>query len=48
MDFVFVFARNDKTNEDCLDLFAEIAALGLKQVGRKDVGVSRARHCYRS
>jgi len=40
MDFIFMLTRGDKTIEDCLDLFTQIAPLGLKHVGFKDVGVS--------
>lgn len=39
MDFIFMLTRGDKTVEDCLDVFGEIAPLGLKHVGFKDVGV---------
>jgi hypothetical protein len=41
MDFIFMLTRQDQTVEDCLDLFAHIAPLGLKHVGFKDVGVDR-------
>jgi len=34
-----MLTRGDKTVEDCLDVFDEIAPLGLKHVGFKDVGV---------
>ena len=39
MDFIFMLTRGDKTIEDCLEVFSEIAPLGLKHVGFKDVGV---------
>jgi hypothetical protein len=39
VDFIFMLTRGDKTVEDCLDVFDEIAPLGLKHVGYKDVGV---------
>ena len=39
MDFIFMLTRGDKTVEDCLSVFDEIAPLGLKHVGFKDVGV---------
>jgi hypothetical protein len=39
MDFIFMLTRGDKTVEDCLDVFEEIAPLGLGHVGFKDVGV---------
>jgi hypothetical protein len=39
MDFIFMLTRSDRTIEDCLAVFDEIAPLGLKHVGFKDVGV---------
>jgi len=39
MDFIFMLTRGDKTVEDCLTVFDQIAPLGLKHVGFKDVGV---------
>lgn len=42
MDFIFMLTRNDRTIEDCLDVYAEIAPLGLRHVGFKDVGVPPA------
>ena len=42
MDFIFMLTRGDKTVEDCLSVFDEIAPLGLKHVGFKDVGVEPA------
>jgi len=42
MDFIFMLTRGDKTVEDCLEVFDEIAPLGLKHVGFKDVGVDFA------
>lgn len=42
MDFIFMLTRGDKTVEDCLDVFDQIAPLGLKHVGFKDVGVEPA------
>ena len=39
MDFIFMLTRGDKTVEDCLEVFEQIAALGLRHVGFKDVGV---------
>ena len=35
-----MLTRGDKTIEDCLEVFDEIAPLGLKHVGFKDVGVA--------
>jgi hypothetical protein len=40
MDFIFMLTRHDKTIEDCVSVFEEIAPLGLKHVGFKDVGVA--------
>jgi hypothetical protein len=40
MDFIFMLTRGDKTVEDCLDVFEEIAPLGIGHVGFKDVGVA--------
>jgi hypothetical protein len=39
MDFIFMLTRGDKTIEDCLLLFDQIAPLRLRHVGFKDVGV---------
>ena len=39
MDFIFMLTRDDRTIEDCLDLMALIAPIGLGHVGFKDVGV---------
>jgi hypothetical protein len=39
MDFIFMLTRGDKTVEDCLSVFDQIAPLGLKHIGFKDVGV---------
>lgn len=39
MDFIFMLTRGDKTIQDCLELFDQIAPLGLQHVGFKDVGV---------
>ncbi|MFN3077984.1 MAG: hypothetical protein ABT940_14150, partial [Alphaproteobacteria bacterium] len=41
MDFVFMLTREDQTVEDCLEVLAEIAPLGLRRIGFKDVGVDR-------
>ncbi|MEQ1768216.1 MAG: 4-hydroxythreonine-4-phosphate dehydrogenase [Devosia sp.] len=40
MDFIFMLTRGDKTVEDCLQVFEEIASLGIGHVGFKDVGVT--------
>jgi hypothetical protein len=42
MDFVFMLTRSDQTVVDCLDVLDELAPLGLKHIGFKDVGVSPA------
>jgi hypothetical protein len=39
MDFVFMLTRSDQTVGDCLEVLDEIAPLGLRHVGFKDVGV---------
>jgi hypothetical protein len=39
MDFVFMLTRSDQTITDCLQVLDEIAPLGLRHVGFKDVGV---------
>ena len=40
MDFIFMLTRGDKTVEDCVDVLDQIAPLGLRHVGFKDVGVA--------
>jgi sugar phosphate isomerase/epimerase len=40
VDFVFMLTRDDRTVEDCLAVADEIAPLGLRHVGFKDIGVS--------
>ena len=42
MDFIFMLTRGDKTVEDCLDVLAQVAPLGLKHIGFKDVGAARS------
>ena len=39
IDFIFMLTRQDQTILDCLDVFDDIAELGLEHVGFKDVGV---------
>ena len=39
MDFIFMLTRQDRTVDNCLDVLAEIAPLGLRHIGFKDVGV---------
>jgi hypothetical protein len=41
MDFIFMLTRQDQTVLDCLEVFQEIRAVGLKHVGFKDVGVDK-------
>ena len=40
MDFIFMLTRDDRTVPDCLDLLDEVADLGLRHIGFKDIGVS--------
>jgi hypothetical protein len=42
MDFIFMLTRDDRTVEDCLDVFEIIRPVGLRHVGFKDVGVPPA------
>lgn len=42
MDFILMLTRNDRTVEDCLEVLDEAAAVGLRHIGFKDVGVSPA------
>jgi hypothetical protein len=39
LDFIFMLTRDDQTVEDCLSLVDEIAPVGLKHIGFKDIGV---------
>jgi hypothetical protein len=41
MDFIFMLTRQDQTVLDCIAVFEDIRALGLKHVGFKDVGVDK-------
>jgi hypothetical protein len=41
MDFIFMLTRQDQTVVDCLEVFREIRAVGLRHVGFKDVGVDK-------
>ena len=41
MDFIFMLTRNDMTVEDCLEVMDEIATVGVRHIGFKDVGVGR-------
>ncbi len=40
MDFIFMLTREDRTIEDCLEVYDSIRALPLKHIGFKDVGVA--------
>lgn len=39
MDFIFMLTRDDRTVEDCLDLYEAVRAVPVRHVGFKDVGV---------
>ena len=41
MDFIFMLTEDDRTVPDCLAMLDEIADLGLRHIGFKDIGVSR-------
>ncbi|WP_026439239.1 beta/alpha barrel domain-containing protein [Acidocella facilis] len=38
MDFIFMLTRHDRTVPDCLAVLDEIAPLGLRHIGFKDIG----------
>lgn len=40
IDFVFMLTRADQTVPDCMQVLADIAPLGLRHIGFKDVGVA--------
>ena len=40
MDFIFMLTQHDRTVPDCLGVFENIADLGLRHVGFKDVGAT--------
>jgi hypothetical protein len=40
MDFIFMLTRDDRTIEDCLEVYDSIRQLPLRHVGFKDVGVA--------
>lgn len=42
VEFIFMFTRDDQTVEDCLEVFEQIAGLGIRHLGFKDVGVEQA------
>ncbi len=39
MDFIFMLTCNDLTVENCLEIFDEVADLGISHIGFKDIGV---------
>jgi len=39
VDFIFMLTDHDRTVPNCLEVFDEVAGLGLKHIGFKDVGV---------
>lgn len=39
MDFIFMLTRDDRTVEDCLEVFEAVREVGLRHLGFKDVGV---------
>lgn len=41
MDFIFMLTRDDRTVEDCVDLYDAVRAVPLGHVGFKDLGVGR-------
>ncbi|MGI5861595.1 MAG: putative quorum-sensing-regulated virulence factor [Myxococcales bacterium] len=42
MDFIFMLTRDDRTVGDCLAVIDEVAPLGLRHLGFKDIGVDLA------
>jgi hypothetical protein len=42
LDFIFMLTRQDRTVPNCLEILDEIAPLGLRHIGFKDVGVEAA------
>jgi hypothetical protein len=40
VDFIFMLTSGDRTVGDCLDVLDEVAGLGLRHIGFKDVGVA--------
>jgi hypothetical protein len=40
VDFIFMMTSGDRTVGDCLDVLDEVAGLGLRHIGFKDVGVA--------
>jgi hypothetical protein len=41
MDFIFMLTHHDRTVSNCLEVFEEIADLGLGHIGFKDVGANQ-------
>ncbi len=42
MDFIFMLTQNDLTIEDCVSVFDDVADLGIRHIGFKDIGVGPA------
>jgi hypothetical protein len=42
MDFIFMLTRQDRTVPNCLGILAQIAPLGLKHIGFKDIGAGES------
>jgi hypothetical protein len=42
MDFIFMLTRHDRTVDDAEDLVDSVSELGVRHIGFKDIGVSRA------
>ncbi|MBF0562340.1 MAG: hypothetical protein HQL37_10025 [Alphaproteobacteria bacterium] len=42
MDFIFMLTRDDRTIEDCREVLALIAPLGLRHIGFKDIGIDKS------
>lgn len=40
-EFIFMLTRHDETVEDCLAVMDEVADLGIRHIGFKDIGVDR-------
>lgn len=40
MDFIFMLTRDDRTIEDCLEVYQSVRAVPMRHVGFKDVGVA--------
>ena len=42
VDFIFMLTRSDRTIDDAEDVVDAVCALGVRHIGFKDIGVSRA------